>query len=171
MIYLLIFVAKVLEIALGTLRMIVVANGKKWLGAFLQLGNALVWIFSTGVVLTGINEDWLKIAIFAIGSFAGSYVGSFIEEKLAMGSNLLTCITSCQNPNLAESLRTSGYAVTIMKGLGMEDEKAIYLIMTPRKKRHQAVLILKKYDPDCMIVSESAVSVNGGYRTSFKRSE
>ena len=169
MIYLFIFVAKVLEIALGTLRMIVVANGKKWLGSFLQLANALVWIFSTGVVLTGINEDWLKIAIFAIGSFAGSYVGSFIEEKLAMGSNLLTCITSYGNPDLATALRTSGYAVTTIKGFGQQEEKEIYLIMTPRKKRHQAVLILKQYDPECMIVSESAVSVNGGYRASFKR--
>lgn len=170
MIYLLIFVAKVLEIALGTLRMIVIANGKKWLGAFLQLANALVWIFSTGAVLTGINDDWLKIAIFAIGSFAGSYVGCYIEEKLAMGSNLLTCVTSYQNPDLADTLRTSGYAVTILKGFGMEAEKNIYLIMTPRKKRHQAVLILKQYDPNCMIVSESAVSVAGGYQTSFRRS-
>lgn len=169
MIYIFIFFARVLEIALGTLRMIVVANGKKWLGAFLQLANALVWIFSASAVLMGINEDWLKIAIFAVGSFAGSYVGSYIEEKLAMGSNLLTCITSYHNPDLANALRSAGYAVTIIKGCGMEEKKEIYLIMTPRKKRHQAVLILKQYDSNCMIVSESAVSVNGGYRTSFKR--
>ena len=54
MIYLFIFVAKVIEISLGTLRMIVIANGKKWLGAILQLASALVWIFSTEAVLVGI---------------------------------------------------------------------------------------------------------------------
>lgn len=169
MIYLFIFLAKVIEISLGTLRMIVVANGKKWLGAFLQLANALVWIFSTGAVLVGINEDYLKIAVFAIGSFAGSYAGSFIEEKLAIGTNMLTCITSCGNTNMLDALRKAGYAVTVLKGCGMEEEKEIYLILTPRKKRHRAVLIVKKYDQNCMIVSESAVSVSGGYPSSLNQ--
>ncbi len=163
MIYLFIFLSKVIEISLGTLRMIVVANDKKWLGAFLQLANALVWIFSTGAVLTGINEDWLKIAIFAIGSFIGSYAGCLIEEKLAMGSNLITCITDSKNEKMLSDLREAGYAVTVMQGCGMKNNKEIYWIMTPRKKRHKAVLILKKHDQNCMIVSENAVTVNGGY--------
>lgn len=163
MIYLLIFLAKVIEISLGTLRMIVVANGKKWIGAFLQLAIALVWIFSTGAVLIGINEDWLKIGVFAIGSFVGSYVGCYIEEKLAMGSNLITCITDVKNKKMLDDLRNAGYAVTVMQGCGMESNKEIYLIMTPRKKRHNAVLIIKKHDQNCMIVSENAVSVNGGH--------
>ncbi len=163
MIYLFIFVAKVIEISLGTLRMIVIANGKKWLGAILQLASALVWIFSTEAVLVGIHGNFLKIAIFAIGSFAGSYAGSYIEEKLAIGSNMLTCITEPGNTAMVSALRNAGYAVTILKGYGIESEKEIYLILTSRKKRHKAVLLVKEYDKNCMIVSESAVSVNGGY--------
>lgn len=163
MIYLFIFLAKVVEISLGTLRMIVVANGKKWLGAFLQLAHAIVWVFSTGAVLVGINQDWMKAIVFAIGSFVGSYVGCFIEEKLAMGSNMITCITDTGNDKMLNDLRNSGYAVTVMQGCGMEQDKEIYLIMTPRKRRHNVVLILKKYDQNCMIISENAVSVNGGY--------
>ena len=163
MIYIFIFLAKVVEISLGTLRMIVVANGKKWLGAFLQLAHALVWVFSTGAVLVGINQDWIKAVAFAVGSFIGSYVGCFIEEKLAMGSNMITCITDTGNDKMLADLRNSGYAVTVIQGCGMENDKEIYMIMTSRKKRHNAVLILKKHDQDCMIISENVVPVNGGY--------
>ena len=64
---------------------------------------------------------------------------------------------------MVSELRNMGYALTVLNGCGMESKKEIYLIMTPRKKRHKAVLLLKKYDQNCMIVSENAVSVNGGY--------
>lgn len=163
MIYIFIFMAKVIEISLGTLRMIVVSNGKKWLGAFLQLGHALVWVFSTGAVLIGINKDWLKIVAFATGSFVGSYVGCFIEEKLAIGSNMIICITDLENEDMLQDLRKSGFAVTVMKGCGMEKDKEIYMIVTPRKKRRRVVSILKKHDNSCMIISSSTIPVSGGH--------
>ena len=85
LIYCAIFISKVIENALGTLRLIVVANGKKGLGALLQFIIALVWIFSTGAVLANINQDPFKIIVFALGSYVGSYVGGYIEEKMALG--------------------------------------------------------------------------------------
>lgn len=88
-IYILIFISKIVELSLGTLRLIVVAHGKKWLGAILQFAIALVWIIVTGAVVVDINKDPFKVIVFAIGSLIGSYVGSYIEEKMAMGDNLL----------------------------------------------------------------------------------
>ena len=93
LIYLAIFFSKIIENAVGTLRLIVVANGKKKLGAFLQGIVALVWIFGTGIVIVDINKDVFKIVIFVVGSIVGSYLGSIIEEKIALGSNMLICIT------------------------------------------------------------------------------
>lgn len=161
--YFLIFLSKVIEIALSTLRLIVVSNGKKWLGAILQLFISLVWIFSTGAVVIGVHKDPLKILFFALGSLVGSYVGSIMEEKLAIGSNMITCITECGSQNLIDQIRTHGYAVTVMQGTGLEKEKDILLIMTTRKKRHHVVDIIHQYDQNCMIISESATTVSGGY--------
>ena len=50
---------------LATLRIIVVANGKKLLGAILQGLVALVWVCITGVVVTNILENPFKIIAFA----------------------------------------------------------------------------------------------------------
>ncbi len=165
MIYLFIFVSKIVEIALGTLRMIIVSNGKKWLGAILQVGHAMVWITATGAVIVGIQDDWFKIVVFALGSFLGSYVGCFIEEKLAMGSNMILCITEVGQQKLLESLRNAGFAVTVISCTGMEKQKEIYLIVVPRKKKRYVVDILEQYDTNCMIISENTVPVYGGFFT------
>lgn len=89
MIYIGIFISKILENTLSTLRIIVVSNGKKKLGAILQGLVALIWIFVTGVVIIDINKDIVKILFFVIGSIVGSYLGSCLEEKIALGTNLV----------------------------------------------------------------------------------
>ena len=59
--YFLIFISKVIENGLSTLRLIVVANGKKILGAFLQFTISLVWVLVTGIVVNDLLNDPLKI--------------------------------------------------------------------------------------------------------------
>ena len=86
MIYLYIFISKILENTLATLRIIVVANGKKKLGALLQGMVATLWILVIGIIVTNINKDIFKIICFITGSIVGSYTGSVLEEKIALGT-------------------------------------------------------------------------------------
>lgn len=160
--YFLIFFSKVIENALATLRLIVVANGKKWLGAILQFIIALVWVLVTGIVVVNIRKDPLKIIFFALGSFIGSYVGSVIEEKMAMGNNMLLVIIDYKLEDLiTSSIRIEGYQVTVMKGTGLKEEKSILLIMVPRKKRKRLVSIIKEYDKKALIIAEAARTISG----------
>lgn len=81
MVYLMILILKILENTLSTMRIIVIAKGKKKLGAFLNFIIALVWILVTGSVIKDVDKDPLKIFFFALGSLLGSYFGSILEEK------------------------------------------------------------------------------------------
>lgn len=163
--YFLIFFSKVIENALATLRLIVVANGKKWLGAILQFCIALVWIMVTGIVVTNIQKDPLKIIFFALGSFVGSYVGSVIEEKMAMGNNMVLVIIDQTLENLiTSSIRLEGYPVTVMEGKGLKQDKSILIMMVPRKRRKHLVSVIKEYDKDALIIAEVARTINGGYQ-------
>lgn len=162
--YFLIFFSKVIENALATLRLIVVANGKKWLGAILQFVIALVWVLVTGAVVVNIQKDPLKILFFALGSFIGSYVGSIIEEKMAMGNNMVLVIINQELEDLITSaVRLEGYAVTVMEGKGLKQEKSILIIMVPRKKRKHLVSIIKEYDKNALIIAEVARTINSRY--------
>ena len=162
--YMVIFLSKVTENSLATLRLIVVANEKKLLGAFLQLLVSLVWVLVTGAVVVGIKKDPIKVVFFALGSFVGSYIGSMIEEKMALGNNMLMVVISkTQEHAVTNAIRKAGYAVTTMDGKGMEEDKIILMIMVPRKKRERLVKIIRYFDHNALIISEVARTINGGY--------
>lgn len=148
MIYLGIFIAKVLENALATLRIIVVSNGKKKLGAFLQGLVALVWVLVTGIVIIDVNKDVFKIICFVIGSIVGSYLGSIIEEKIALGTNLLIINTT----NIKETLPIlNSYQPFIYQNY--------ILFKIKRKKSKDIIKKISAVDDNCVIIS-SRIKIN-----------
>ena len=80
MIYVSIFFLKLFENMLSTFRLIVIAHGKKVCGALIQFLFSIFFIISTSLVVIDINQDYLKLFIFGLGSLVGSYLGSTIEE-------------------------------------------------------------------------------------------
>ena len=103
--YIIILVSKILENELSTVRLIVVANGKKLLGAILNTIVSIIWVFTAGIVIVDISGDLIKVIFFCLGSGIGSYVGSYIEKKLALGSNLLMCIIDKDKLETIKKLR------------------------------------------------------------------
>jgi len=163
-IYFLIFITKIIENALGTLRLIVVASGKKWIGSILNGVIAIIWVIGTSMVLVDVTKDPLKIVFFCIGSILGSYLGSFMEEKLALGNNLLMSIVTYNLGELiAKELRKEKFAVTSLIGNGKDNLKMVLMVMTPRKKTQECVSIITSIDTSAMIISECATTLRGGF--------
>lgn len=148
MIYLLIFFLKTMENMLATLRLIVTSNGKKVLGAILLLLTSIVWLTSSSVAI--VNLDLKMVLAFSIGSFVGAYLGSFLEEKIALGNHLLFCISS---KKLSTFLRNNGYIVTSLQGEGIENEKEILFIVIKRKRQKEVINLINSFDNKAIIVS------------------
>ena len=162
--YIIIFLAKVVENTIATLRLIVVSNGKKVLGAILQGITAIVWIVVTGVVVTNVLEDYGKIIAFALGSVVGSYLGCFLEEKIALGTTLLTVIIDKKLENIiTNKIREKKIAVTTMEGKGKEKERTILFVFLSRKKISSIVELIKNIDVEALVISEAAHQIYGGY--------
>ena len=162
--YIIIFLSKVVENMLATLRIIVVANGKKLLGAILQGLVALLWVCITGVVVTNILENPFKIIAFALGSMVGSYLGGVLEEKIAIGKKLLLIIINNNNEEkIVKKIRENNFAVTSTIGKGKDNNKAILFSMIPRKQIKNIIKIIKSIDTDALIISQNAFNIYGGY--------
>jgi len=157
LIYFLIFLCKIIENAIGTLRLIVVANGKKKLGALLNGIVALVWIFGTGIVIININKDIFKIIAFVIGSIVGSYLGSLLEEKIGLGSNMLICITKEKYEQIIKNKLINYQITTICE---KDNNYSVLLIVLKRKEIGKISKILKRIDKDIIIISEKAKTIN-----------
>lgn len=146
MVYIIIFILKILENALGTLRLIIVSNGKKIEGAVLNFLLSVVWVISTSMVV--IDNNIYKILVFAFGSLIGSYVGSVLEEKIALGNNMLFIISKKydQIKNKLTNSKINCYLIS----------KDIVIVMTSRKKRKEVIDLILSIDNQAEIISETA---------------
>ena len=152
MIYILIFLSKVLESALSTLRLIIVANGKKLLGAILQMFITLVWVITTSVVIIDITKNYFKAIAFILGASIGSYIGSLIEEYIAMGNNMLICIINPQLKNQVKNiLLEKEYRI-----IETNDEGKL-AVLTKRKNRNEVKKIIKEIDENSTIIIEKVL--------------
>lgn len=153
LIYLAILIFKIIEDALATLRLIVVSNGKKKLGAILQFVITLIWIILTGSVLMGLQKDVFKAVAFAFGALFGSYLGSVLEEKMALGTNMFMVeINLNKADNLIETLKNNNFQISkIPSG---NDGKIVLMITGARKQTSKIISLIKAVDDNAFILSE-----------------
>ena len=153
--YLLIFFLKIFENAINTLRLLYTSSNQKFLSSLLQMLCSLLFITTTSMVVINSN-DFLVIIIYSLGCTIGSYIGSVLEEKIALGNNIIICITE---KDIMDNIRNNGYKLTSTKGTGL-DIKNIIFIMTSRKKKRKLVKLLKELDENIFIMSGNAVYEN-----------
>lgn len=147
--YFLIFILKVIENAISTLRMILVSTNQKYLSTILQLLCSIIWIITTSMVVINLKEDILKVIFFALGCTVGSFLGSVLEEKLAIGNIMIICISSL---DIMDNIREYNFKLTSTKGTGL-DTKNIIFIMISRKQKKNLINIIKNIDPNSFITS------------------
>ena len=156
-IYFLIFISKIIENALSTLRLIVVANGKKVLGSILQGIVALVWIFVTGIVIIDVDKDPIKIIIFCIGSIVGSYLGSVLEQKIGMGTNMIMCVIKEEYEKDIQEKLEDYQIITLCE---KNKNYSILFIVMRRKETREISSIIRNIDNDAILISEKIKTIN-----------
>ncbi len=155
MTYLLIFILKIFENTVNTLRLLYTSSNQKLLSSLLQMLCSLLFITTTSLVVINCN-DFFIIIVFSLGCTIGSYIGSLLEEKIALGSNIIICITEL---DIMDQIRSNGYKLTSTKGTGL-DIKNIIFIMTTRKKKRKLIKLLKELDENIFVMSGIAINEN-----------
>ena len=158
----LVFCARILDVSVATLRIIMVARGRKILAAGLGFMESLVWIVAVTQVMNNLSH-WVTYVSFALGFAAGNYVGLMIEEKLAMGNLIIRVITRQDAEEMIHFLWKSGYGVTSIDGWG--ETGPVKLIFTVCRRRHlgQVISIIKQFNPKAFYTIEDVRFVNETY--------
>ena len=164
-IYLFIFFGKILEVSLSTLRIVLINRGEKIKGSIIALFDVILWIFITGTVLQGFQEDIYRVIVFALAYAVGNYMGSWLDERLAFGTSSVQVIVTegDKSKELAETLRSNNFAVTILQGKGKDGIRNIMYLHLPRKRIPQAVDIIKSEIDNAVIVVNDVKAVRGGH--------
>ena len=165
LIYFFIFFGKILEVTVATVRGVLINRGERKIGSFIAFFEILLWLFITGTVLVGFQEDILRVIIFAFAYAIGNYLGSWLENKLAFGMCSVQVIVPGGeiSQELIKELRNNGYAITKITGQGKDGERDLLFLHVMRKKIPHATKIVKSYLSNAFIIVNDVKVLHGGY--------
>jgi uncharacterized protein YebE (UPF0316 family) len=135
---LLIFLARVFDVTLGTLRIIFTSRGLRNLAPVLGFVETFVWIVAVSSLVK--HAQNLAAYIGYAGGFAiGTMVGMFLENKLAIGTVTVRAIIRRDPTELIKSLLEAGFGVTSVDGHGSTG--TVKIIYTTLKRQDLPVVV------------------------------
>jgi uncharacterized protein YebE (UPF0316 family) len=158
---LLIFSARILDVSLGTLRIIFVSRGLKYLAPLVGFFEVLIWLVAIRVIMENLNNYACYIA-YAAGFATGNFIGIFIEKRLAIGNSIVRVITRKNASLLIEHLRSSGYGVTSIKAEGSEGDVHVIYVIIKRHDLETITRIIKDLNPNAFYTVEDVRLVRKG---------
>ncbi|HVP73213.1 MAG TPA: DUF5698 domain-containing protein [Phycisphaerales bacterium] len=156
---LLIILARICDVSLGTLRTVCVINGRKNLAWCLGFCEVLVWVMVVSRVIANLNIPAYAIA-YAVGAATGSWVGITVEQRIAFGEQVVR-IFSRKGREIAAQLRDKGWRVTEIDGRGRDGHVELLFIEVPRKAAMHVAQIARGLDPQCYFVVDDIRMTSG----------
>lgn len=162
-IILLVFVAKVVEVTLTTLRIIIVQRGFKLPGAVISFIEVLIWVFVASQVVKDVSSAPLLGITYALGYAVGVYVGSFLEQKLAFGKVMLNVIIPLESEEKVSTyIRDQHIGLTTIEAKGANSDKLVLMLYTNRKNVDSLKQEIINLEPQALIAENDVVTIQGG---------
>jgi uncharacterized protein YebE (UPF0316 family) len=154
----LIFLARLTDVSLGTMRIIFISRGVKYIAPLIGFVEINIWLLAIGQIMQ--NLDNIVCSFAYAGGFAiGNLVGIMIEEKLSIGLVLLRLITRHDNKELIDYLKSQNYGVTTHDAEGVKGPVKIIFAVIRRKDLHCVVDHINQIHPHTFYSVEDVRSV------------
>lgn len=157
-----IFLARITDVSLGTIRMILIVRGDKWPAAIIGFVEIMVYTVALGMVVGALNDP-IKLTVFCVGFSLGVIVGSVIEDRLALGYRGVQVIIDREHSHIVDELREEGYPVTTWEAEGRQGHKMVLSMVLKRQLARQVTAYITERDPGAFVVFMEPKHFRGGY--------
>jgi uncharacterized protein YebE (UPF0316 family) len=156
---LLIFVLRLVDVSLATLRIVLLSRGSRWRAGLIGFFESLVWVSAAALVLANLDNR-IQLVAFAFGFAAGTVVGVTIERWLALGKSILRIVVPVDSPPIAPDLRDAGFGATVLNAEGMRGEVRVVFTVLSRRQARKALSIVHGINPDAFVTLEDVTTPN-----------
>ncbi len=163
---LLIFCSRILDVTLGTLRIIFLAKGNRIYAPILGFFEVLLWLIVMVNVVRTLDHPIYYIA-YAGGFATGNYVGMLLEHKLALGLSMMRIVTAKDAEELIDHLRSAGYIVTEVLAHGNRGVVHVLFTVVRRKEVQHLVKLVREFNPKAFYTIEDVNYVSTNYALSI----
>ncbi len=157
----LIFVGRICDVTLGTLRIIFVSKGKRTIAPIIGFFEVFIWIVIISQILARAN-DLVAYLSYAGGYATGTFVGMYIEGKLAFGVLLYRVYTRENGILLASMLKDNGFGATLVHGEGSMGKVDVIETVVERKLMKKIEGVIRNFDENAFYVTEDVRTAQNG---------
>ncbi|MDP8246498.1 MAG: DUF2179 domain-containing protein [Candidatus Hinthialibacter antarcticus] len=156
-----IFLARITDVTIGTLRIVFLTQGRKKLATLLGLAEVTVWLLAVSSVIQNVSGP-LNFIAYVAGYSTGSYLGMTIVERLALGNIILRLVTRKDATALIDHLYRHNYGLTVVDATGREGHVQILFMVIKRRELDEMVQIIHQYNPNAFFSIEDVQRVHDG---------
>lgn len=158
-----IFLARILDVSIGTIRYILMGRGYRKIAPILGFFEILIWVIAISKIMENLN-NWVNYVFYAGGFSAGTYVGMYLEEKLAIGKVGVRIITRKGAEKLIESIRDNGFGITYLEAQGRQEPVHVIFSTCSRKNLNKLLELVHNYNPKAFYTIEDIRFVSCDYK-------
>ncbi len=158
---LLIFFSRIADQTIGTLRLIFLSKGYKYIAPFLGFFEVIIWLVAVTQIIKHIDNPISYVA-YGAGFAMGNYLGMILEEKLSLGKVMLRIIPKKDTSELIEYMKSQNFGLTIMDAQGSIGDVKVIMSIMERKDTKTLIPVINKLNPHAFYTIEDIRAVNDG---------
>lgn len=162
---LIVCLAKVIEITINSLKTCMMVKGQRLKAAMLGFTECMIW----GLVVSGLISELSKkphlLFFYCLGYATGLFLGSTIENKIAIGtSNLELIANDDSTKKITKYLKETNHGYTVFEGHGSTDKMNMIFIVLARKETPKVLQEIRECcDNKVFVVASEVSKYAGGY--------
>lgn len=157
-----IFSMRILNYAVGTIRLVVITRGRRVLASMLASVEAFIFAVVIANVVSNL-ENIPNLVAYCAGAALGSYVGMVLESRLVKGYMIVNVITHRNGHDIAVTLRNAGFGVTESSGEGRDGAVVILRSVINRRDVRRLTELVQQVSPQAFVAIEEAHGVQHGW--------
>jgi uncharacterized protein YebE (UPF0316 family) len=157
----LIFLARICDVSIGTMRIIFVSKGKRNIAPFFGFFEVLIWIIAISKIMQNL-DNYVNYVAYAAGFATGNFIGMMIEEKLAMGILMIRIFATEKANELVHSLSLKGFGATVVEAHGTREKTHIIYSIVQRNDLVGILEIVNSFNPKAFYTVEDIKIANEG---------
>jgi uncharacterized protein YebE (UPF0316 family) len=151
---LLIVAMRIVDVSAGVLRVVFIMRGRRLIAAAVGFVESLSWLIAAAAVFANLDTP-IKAIAYAGGFAAGTWVGSWLESKLAVGKSVVRIFVPADAVHPTEALRDAGFGVTEVMGDGLRGPVLILFCVVARRRSKEVMQIVASNSPEAFVTVES----------------
>lgn len=154
----LIFLARVTDVSINTVRVIYMLNGRRFLSTALGFFESFIWLLAISQILQNVTNPVSYLA-YSAGFASGIYVGMLIEERLAIGNVIVRIISQRDASEMIQNLRELGLRTTVLDAEGNHGPVSVIFLVSKRQELERITEIVEQTNPKAIFTVEGVKSV------------